>query len=99
MSRASENVKRWRKNTKNRIVAAFGSKCGICGYDKSSAALDLHHLNPEEKAFGLGSARATIRSWDKIVTECRKCIMLCANCHREYHEGLFEIQKRHGALR
>lgn len=91
MSRSSERVKRWRKNTKDRIVAAFGSRCGVCGYDRTSAALELHHLDPEEKEFSLGSIRSNIRSWAKIVTECRKCVLLCSNCHREYHQGLFEL--------
>ena len=30
-------------------------------------------------------------SWSKIVFEMKKCILLCANCHREVHENLISI--------
>ena len=87
----SEGVKRWRKSTKSRIVEAFGGKCGVCGYSKCQEALELHHLDPEKKRFSLGSIRANPRNWDYIVSEIRKCVMLCSNCHRELHNDLIEL--------
>lgn len=85
MSKNSEKVKSWRQRTKERIVQSFGEKCGLCGYDKCIESLDLHHLDPTEKDFGLGQVRANPKSWDKIVAELRKCVMLCRNCHGEVH--------------
>lgn len=70
---------------------AFGSKCAECGYNKSLSALDIHHLDPEEKEFGIGRIRANPKSWNKIVEELRKCVLLCANCHREVHAGDLEF--------
>jgi len=32
MSNKSEYVKRWRKNTKKRIIESMGGECQICGY-------------------------------------------------------------------
>lgn len=87
----SENVKAWRKRTKERLVKAFGSSCGICGYNKCVKALDFHHLDPDQKDFSFGKVRANIKSWDKIVVEARKCVMLCANCHREVHADIIDI--------
>lgn len=86
-----ESVKKWRKATKERIVASMGGKCQICGYSKCHEALELHHINPEEKEFQLGKIMANPISWDRIVVELRKCIMLCANCHREVHNDSANI--------
>ena len=84
----SEYVKEWRRKTKQRIVDAFGGKCGECGYDKCTEALELHHLDPDKKEFSFGSIRANPKRWENIVDELRKCVVLCANCHREYHAGV-----------
>ena len=86
-------VKLWRQRTKDRIVKSFGGHCNICGYDKCSAALELHHLDPSKKSFGLGSIRADPKKWNVIVDELRKCILLCSNCHREFHSGYIELPK------
>lgn len=84
-------VKKWRKNLKKRMVEAFGNACGICGYSKENYALDFHHLNPKEKDFTFSRIRANPKSWDKIVIELRKCVLLCSNCHREVHAGTTKI--------
>lgn len=88
MTKSSKAVIDWRKRTKERIVQAFGNKCGICDYTKCDEAFDLHHVNPLEKEFSLGSIRAWPKSWDKIVNELRKCVLLCCRCHREVHTGI-----------
>lgn len=61
-----------------------GNKCETCGYSKCVDALDFHHLDPNEKDFGI-AAKGYTRSWKKVKEELDKCIMLCANCHREIH--------------
>ena len=58
--------------------------CAIRGYDKCTQALDFHHVNPEDKKF-LINMRNLARYDDKIAKELNKCILLCANCHREIH--------------
>ena len=89
----AEAVKNWRNKTKERIVEAFGGGCGICGYNKSHRALSLHHLNPNEKDFSFSKIRANPKSWEKIVLELRKCVMVCSNCHMEIHDGILEVPK------
>ena len=91
MSRNSDGVKKWRENTKIRIVEAMGGKCCICGYNVCNDALDLHHLNKKEKEFGLGGIRGNPISWKRIVEELKKCILVCANHHREIHKGIITI--------
>lgn len=94
MSKSSEAVKRWRVSSKKRVVESMGGKCQCCGYDKTDSALELHHINPEEKELSFGAIRANPKSWDKIVEELRKCILLCANCHREVHDGTTELPEK-----
>lgn len=73
-----------RQKLRAQVVAFMGGKCAICGYDRSSAAFDFHHLNPAEKDFTI-SDRMT--SFEAIRPELEKCVLLCCRCHREVHDG------------
>ena len=70
---------------KKRCVQYMGGKCESCGYNKSVFALQFHHKNVLEKDFEISSASGY--SWLNIREELKKCILLCANCHAEEHEG------------
>src|ERR1700688_4794367 len=91
MSKQSEKVKRWRKRCKERIIEAMGGQCCVCGYNRCQWALALHHLDPAQKDFGLGTIRANAKSWASIVEELRKCVLVCNNCHAEIHEGMVVV--------
>lgn len=71
------------RQRKRQAIKYKGGKCEICGYSKCQDAFDFHHKNPEEKEFDLGAGRFT--SFDKYKNELDKCMLLCANCHREIH--------------
>lgn len=88
MSKSSEAVISWRKRTKLRIIEAMGGRCCECGYSFCQDVLELHHLEPSDKKFSFGGIRARPRSWKTIVEELKKCIMVCANCHREIEAGV-----------
>ena len=81
-----ENVKSSRARLKERAVYVMGDKCAICGYDKCQTALEFHHLNPEEKDFSFSTN--TNKAWNTVRNELKKCVLVCANCHREIHSGL-----------
>jgi hypothetical protein len=83
-------VSKRRRKLKSLAVELKGGKCQICGYNKYVGALDFHHLNGESKDFDL-STRGLTRSWEKIKDEADKCILVCANCHREIHGGLIRL--------
>ena len=85
----SEAVQRRRDKIKQLAVEYKGSKCEICGYDKCIAALEFHHKDPTKKDFGI-SAKGYTRSWETVKTELDKCILVCANCHRELHFNLIQ---------
>ena len=91
MSKNSEKVIRWRKRTKAKIVLAMGGCCQVCGYNRCNDALELHHINPEEKDFGFGRIMAIPKRLIEIIKELKKCILLCSNCHREIHAGIIEL--------
>jgi hypothetical protein len=91
MSNGSEAVKRWRTSTKQTLVAALGGCCAVCGYNTCNEALDLHHLDPDKKEFSFGKIIAHPANWLKIVKEAKKCVLLCANHHREYHAGICSL--------
>ena len=76
------------KRRKELMLKGFGSKCQICGYNKCNSALEFHHINPAEKDLTLSHS---IYSWQTTKNELSKCICVCANCHREIHEGLIDI--------
>ena len=72
-------------------MSVLGGKCCICGYDKCSRAMDFLHLNEDEKEFGIASSNSITMALDKQLIELRKCVLLCANCHREVHYGMTQV--------
>lgn len=67
-----------------------GGKCSVCGYKKYVGALEFHHLDEKNKKFDL-STKGITRSWAKTKAELEKCVLVCANCHREIHGGLVQL--------
>lgn len=78
----SSQSKRW-KDRKRKVVELFGGKCQECGYNKNLAAFHFHHLDPAIKEFS--TIEMLRMSWEKLIKEMSKCILLCGNCHTELH--------------
>jgi hypothetical protein len=70
---------------KLKLIEMGGGACAICGYNKNIAAFHFHHLEPSKKRFRLDSQAISNRSWNSILEEFAKCILLCGNCHAELH--------------
>ena len=83
-------VKNRRKKLRQMAIEVLGGKCISCGYCRDNTALDFHHIDENTKEFGL-SDRGLTRSWLKIKNEIDKCILVCANCHREIHSGTINV--------
>jgi len=79
-----EAVAKRRKTLRLKSIEYLGGKCSVCGYSKYEGALEFHHLDSRSKDFGL-SQKGMTRSWKRIQVELNKCILVCANCHRELH--------------
>lgn len=72
-------VKRYKK-----IVAIYKiNGCSICGYNKCNQVLYFHHTDPREKDMRVSQLRTA--SVERIISEIKKCIVVCANCHAEIH--------------
>lgn len=83
----STNRTRALKNkNKQKAVNYKGGQCTKCGYNKCIAALEFHHVNPNEKKFSISKRRGF--TFENIKSELDKCIILCSNCHKELHFNL-----------
>ena len=70
---------------KKQLIEIAGGECCDCGYKKNISALEFHHLNPKEKSFGIDLRKCSCAKWESLVEEVKKCVLICANCHRERH--------------
>ncbi len=70
----------------------MGGSCEACGRKDHPAIFEFHHRDSKAKDFGL-SESGIPHSWSKTVTELAKCVMLCANCHREVHAGVRDLDE------
>ena len=59
-------------------------KCAKCG-DNRGYVLDFHHIDPSEKNIEISRMVSNNYKLNKVYDEIKKCICLCANCHREFH--------------
>jgi len=66
----------------DRLMEWAGEECERCGYDECRSALEFHHVDPSAKEFSVKQKIPTY-SLAKLKQEAEKCILLCANCHRE----------------
>lgn len=87
----SANSQRERKRW---AVEYKGGKCGTCGYNKCLAALEFHHLDPTKKDFQPAKLFSQNKALSVIQKELDKCVLLCANCHREVHDEIKTRNKK-----
>jgi len=82
-------VMKRRKKIREMAAKYKGGKCIFCGYSKYIGALEFHHVKNNGKNFGI-SDKGYTRSWKRTKQELDKCILVCANCHREMHAGILQ---------
>ena len=85
-------VAKRRRKIKLLSIQYKGGKCQVCWYNKYVGALDLHHINGHQKSFGIADKGYT-RSWEIVKKELDKCILVCANCHREIEAGITQLPR------
>lgn len=86
-----KNKQKWREThsrssefKKNKIIEYKQQTegCVKCN-EKRYWLLDFHHVDPQTKLFQISQGGE--KGWEKILEEISKCVLLCANCHRDFH--------------
>jgi hypothetical protein len=67
------------------LLDEAGGRCAACGYDRCTAKLHFHHVDPSTKAFAVNVRHG--RSLEAYREEAEKCVLLCADCHGEVEFG------------
>jgi len=60
--------------------------CAVCG-ETHHATFDFHHIDPTTKTAAVNELIRDgkfARAWEEV----KKCIVLCANCHRKLHHDI-----------
>lgn len=71
-----------REKKREIIHKQYRKKCVKCNEDRIYL-IDFHHIDPSTKLFNpLNNYQRSLKS---IIEEIKKCVCLCANCHREFH--------------
>jgi hypothetical protein len=47
--------------------------------------LDYHHIDPSVKEDSVARMISNNYRLDTVMEEITKCVVLCSNCHREFH--------------
>ena len=72
------------------LIRARGGSCSICGYNNNLSALTFHHIS-EEKNFKLDMRSLSNRTFQVVLAESKKCILVCHNCHAELHNPHLDL--------
>lgn len=80
--------KRLKKENRIKLIDFKSKGCLICD-EKDVCCLDFHHLSDKENE--ISNMAGTGVSWNAILKEISKCILVCANCHRKIHAGKIQI--------
>lgn len=94
------NVAQEKRIAKRRAILEYAgliTDCVICGYPKEKkAAIDFHHIDPLSKKRDISDFRGI--SPEEYIEEAKKCVCLCANCHRLYHAGDEEVVEKYNKM-
>ena len=87
------NRKRAIERKQEILNTLFDGGCCLCGYNKCLQAIEFHHINPKLKSFSLDIRKLRQVTYEAVLEEAKKCVALCANCHREVHHGAASLDE------
>lgn len=71
-----------RRRARKELLNSSKPPCVKCG-ETRDYVLQYHHIDPKTKEISIGASCA--RDAKLIEREIKKCVCLCANCHKEFH--------------
>ena len=86
-----------RRKKKIMAIEHFDGVCLGCRKRYPAPLFEFHHWDSREKEFEIATGGMG-RSWQAIVDELVKCVMLCANCHVEVHTGELVLDRERGQI-
>ena len=66
------------------------SHCSLCP-EFEAICLDFHHFCKKDVLISKAVHRGY--SWERILREMEKCVILCSNCHRKVHAGKLTVTR------
>lgn len=67
--------------------------CVVCD-ESNPACLDFHHYK-HNKEIEVSTLKVQGYTLERIMQEARKCVVVCANCHRKVHNNDVVITREH----
>lgn len=89
----AKNTKKYVKKI-NEIIELVKLKhgCALCN-ENDPCCIDFHHL--KEKKIAISKVAYVSGSVKFLLEEMKKCVCVCANCHRKIHKGKLQVDKSH----
>lgn len=82
-----------RIDKKKQIVKHMGNQCTICKAKNLPLCVwQWHHTNSKDKEIAM--SQLLTKSYEKILDESKKCILVCSNCHKVLHYGEEKLENR-----
>jgi hypothetical protein len=76
--------KRHRQETRKKLTEYLKENpCVECG-ESDPIVLEFDHIYRDSKTTTVSRIIAGHASWERVLTEIKKCRVLCANCHRRH---------------
>lgn len=92
MSAQSTYMKERRAKRRQAILEFLGNKCAFCN---TILDLQIDHKNPMETSFRLTGSDLD-RNWEQVLTEAKKCQLLCEFHHKAKTNTERKSRLKHG---
>ena len=78
------------KRIKRYLIELAGGACKKCGYPgvRCLRAMNFHHRDRSKKRFPMATHHLRSKSLKEVLTEFKKCDLLCVRCHMELEDGV-----------